>query len=232
MKSKLFFLLVLTIVLFSAISFAHAEIQRVRFYILGHFNNYQEWRMKRALRLWVDSADIKFEDMGNFVTVVDIRPPKNKKLRIRKILKQLKDTRMRGEHSKGGHLLWRSEATVVAKPFRYEHWEWPDRYPREQPALWITDSGQKVLLTYSKESDKLQMRVNKKRKRAMARGARGNRPFFQKNYPDMIVKGDIVAFDGHYPVLAVKTFGDAEKGLPKKKAKKRRQGLSHWIPFF
>lgn len=233
MKSRWIFLFTITILLFAIISVS-AEIQSVRFHILGYFTNYQEQRMKRALRLWVDEEDIEFKDVGNFVTVVEIKPKKHKALRLYKILKQLKDTRMRGEHSQGGHLVWRTEATAVGQVYRHQHWFHRHRYPREQPALWVTDTGQTILMEYSAKADELQMMVNDKINREMVRRMPGETPVFPLDYPDVIVNGVVAAFDGHYPVLSVKEFGDAKKGLPKKKVteKKKRHGLLRWIPFF
>ncbi len=197
--------------------------------ILDHLDSYQQWRVKRALRLWVDENDIRFEDAGTFVTVVEIRPPKNKKLRLYKILKRLKDQRLTGGYASAGPLLWRTEVLAVGKVFRNEQFVQRYRYPRERPALWMSDTEEMFLFEQAPKVDELQMMVNDKINREMVRG---QRPFFAKDYPDVIVKGNIPAFDGHYPVLVLKEFGDAKTGLPKKKAKKQKQGLRRWIPFF
>lgn len=233
MKPRWIFLLTIIIFLFAIISVS-AEIQSVRFYILGYFTNYQEQRMKRALRPWVDEKYIEFKDAGNFVTIVEIKLPKHQSLRLYKILKQLKDTRLRGEHAEDGHLLWRTEATAVGQVYRHQHWFNRYRYPREQPALWVADTGQTFLMEYSAEADELQMMVNDKINREMVRRMPGEEPVFPLDYPDVIVNGVVAAFDGHYPVLVLKEFGDAEKGLPEKKVteKKKKHGLLRWIPFF
>jgi hypothetical protein len=232
-KSRWIFPLTITILLFAIIS-ASAEIQSVKFHILGYFTNYQEQRVKHALSPWVDEEEIEFKDMGNFVTVVEIKPKKHRALKLYRILKQLKDTRLRGERAEGGHLLWRTEATAVGQVYRHQHWFHRFRYPREQPALWVADRGQAFLMEYSKEADDLQMMVTDEINREMVRRMPGEEPIFPLDYPDVIVNGVVASFDGHYPVLVVKEFGDAKEGLPEKKAprEKKRSGLLRWIPFF
>jgi len=232
MKSRWIFLLTIIIFLFAVIS-ASAEIQSIRFHILGYFTNYQEQRVKHALSPWVDEEEIEFKDMGGFVTVVEIKPKKHRALKLYRILKQLKDTRLRGEHAEDGHLLWRTEATAAGQIYRQQHWFHRFRYPRQQPALWVGDTGQAFLMEYSKEADDLQMMVNDKTNREMIRRMSREEPAFPLDYPEVIVDGVVAAFDGHHPLLVVKEFGDAEKGLPKKKTpkKKKRRGLLHWLPF-
>ncbi|MFQ6041333.1 MAG: hypothetical protein ACE5PV_10795 [Candidatus Poribacteria bacterium] len=233
MKSRWIFLLTIALLLLTVIPVS-AEIQSVRFHILGHFTNYQEQRVKHALSPWIDEKYIEFKDMGDFVTIVEIKPPEHQALKLYRILKQLKDTRLRGEYSQGGHLLWRTEATAVGQVYRHQHGFYRFRYPREQPALWVADTGQTFLMEYSKEADELQMMVNDKINREMIRKMPGEEPIFPLDYPDVIVNGVVSAFDGHYPVLVVKEFGDAEKGLPRKKTseKRKRHGLLRWLPFF
>ena len=227
MKPIRVLLIAISIFLCTIIS-AQAGVKSLQFYILGHLDGYQRWRVKRALRLWVDEKDIRFEDAGNFVTVVEIQPPQGQKLRLYKILKRLKDNRLTGGYASDGHLLWRTEVTAVGKVFRREQFE-RYRYASERPALWISDTKQIFLFEQAPKVDELQTMVSDKINSGVARG---QRPFFSKHYPDVIVKGNIPAFDGHHPVLVLKEFRDAKRELPKKKAKKQKQGLRRWIPFF
>ena len=222
-------LLVAMSIFLCAIISAQAEVKSLRFYILDYLDSHQKLRIKRALHLWVDEDDIRFEDAGNFLTVVEIQPPQNKKLRIYKILKQLKDQRLTGRYASDGHLLSRTEVVAVGKVFRHEKYFHRFRYPLERPALWASDTEQMFLFEQSPKVDELQMMVNDKINREMVKG---QEPFFAKDYPDVIVKGNIPAFDGHSPVIVLKEFGDPKTGLPKKKAKKQKRGLRRWIPFF
>jgi len=59
----------------------------------------------------------------------------------------------------------------------------------------------------------------------------GIKPRFHKDYPEIVVKGNLHLRGKHRPVLVVKDFALAEDGLPKKKPKKQRQGWEQWIPF-
>jgi len=226
--STRFKLLALAIVcILATVSAAQAEIQSVRIYIFGHFNNYQAWRMKRALRLWISPEDISFKDAGGFVTVVEIKPPKNKKVRFNRIMKRLKDTRFLGSVT-SGHLVWRKEAVAIGKLYRYQNRNRRYRY-RERPALWVTDAEQIILLARSKKVDDLQLMVLDKTGKELPRA--GRKPIFRKNYPDIIVKGNLHSTGKYRPVLVVKKFALAEDGLPKGKPKKQRQGWEQWIPF-
>ncbi len=228
MTSTRFKLLALAIVgMLATVSVAQAEIQSVRLHIFGYFNNYQVWRMKRALRLWISPEDISFKDAGSFVTVVEIKPPKNKKMRFNRIINRLKDTRLLGSVT-SGHLVWRKEAVAVGKLYRYQNWRRRRRY-RERPALWVTDAEQIILLARSKKVDDLQLKVLDKTGRELPRA--GRKPTFRKDYPDIIVKGNLHSTGKHRPVLVVKQFAFAEDGLPKEKPKKQRQGWEQWIPF-
>ena len=211
----------------AAVSIAQAEIQNVRFYILGYFNSCQVWRMKNALSLWISPEDISIKDAGGFWTVVEIKPSENKKVRFNKIMKRLKDTRILG-NATSGHLVWRKEAVVVGKLYRYQDWRRQHRY-RSRPALWVTDAKQIIYLARSRKVDDLQLAVLDRINGQIPRA--GVKPRFHKDYPDIIVKGNLHLTGKHRPVLAVKEFALAGEGLPKEEPKKQRQGWEQWIPF-
>ena len=206
-------LLILSVFLFSGFTNSgHAEVESIQIHLFGFVNSDDARQIRRLLKPWANPEDVSFhapvDKKGlkrHFTTIVEVTPRRGKNpynegrtFDIYDIIRQLNDQRFRGSQSGGQAWVAKSEATVTGNI--YAHPGFSRSYIRNVPfwRRWRADTSeinhamvvspdQKVVFSSGDKFDELIQEANQ--------GAQG-----------VEVKGQIVGFDGVYPVISVRDF--------------------------
>ena len=203
-----------TIFLLSGISTQSvAELQTLKIEITDVVSHADAIQIRRLLTPWADAKDVTFytpvDKNGKkrlFTTVVEVKPRKGVSKYSRThtfdaydIMRQLKDTRYRGRHGLGQVRLLKTEATITGTMFAHPGWSrgnlrdvpgwarWRPHNSEIHHALNAGNNGQKFVFKTSPEFDQLRIDATK-----------GNN--------EVEVQGEIVGFDGPYPIVKVHTY--------------------------
>jgi hypothetical protein len=208
-----FSLLILSMFLFASFTnSSHAEVESVQVHLFGVVNNDDARQIRRLLKPWANPEDVSFyapvDKNGlkrHFTTIVEVTPRRGKNpyneartFDIYDIIRQLSDQRFRGSQTGGRAWVTKSEATVTGNI--YAHPGFSRSYIRNVPfwRRWRADTSeinhamvvspdQKVVFSGDDKFDELIQEANQ--------GVNG-----------VEVKGQIVGFDGVYPVISVRDF--------------------------
>ncbi len=191
---------------------SHAEVESIQIHLFGFVNGDDARQIRRLLKPWADPENVSFyspvDKKGrerHFTTIVEVTPRRGKNpynegrtFDIYNITRQLNDQRFRG--SQIGSRAWvaKSEATVTGN--LYAHPGFSRSYIRNVP-FWrhwrantseinhamVVGRDQKVVFSDSDKFDELIQEAGK--------GVQG-----------VEAKGQIVGFDGPYPVISVRDF--------------------------
>ena len=206
-------LLILSMFLFAGFTnSSHAEVESVKIHLFGFVNGDDARQIRRLLKPWANPEDVSFyapvDKKGrkrHFTTIVEVTPRRGKNpynegrtFDIYDIIRQLNDQRFRGSQSGGKAWVTKSEATVTGNI--YAHPGFSRSYIRNVPfwRRWRADTSeinhamvvspdQKVVFSDGDKFDELIQEANQ--------GVNG-----------VEVKGQIVGFDGVYPVISVRDF--------------------------
>ena len=215
MLSKKFYLnlLILSGLLFAGFTKSnYAEVESIQIHLFGFVNNDDARQIRRLLKPWADPENVSFstpvDKKGrerHFTTIVEVIPRRGKNpynegrtFDIYDITRQLNDQRFRG--SQVGSQTWvaKSEATITGN--LYAHPGFSRSYIRNVPfwRRWRADTSeinhamvvgwdQKAVFSSNDKFDELIQEANQ--------GVNG-----------VEVKGQVVGFDGVYPVISVRDF--------------------------
>ena len=208
----------LNLLILSALLFAgftnpnHAEVESIQIHLFGFVNNDDARQIRRLLKPWADPENVNFSAAvdkngreRHFTTIVEVTPRRGKNpynegrtFDIYDITRQLNDQRFRG--SQVGSQAWvaKSEATITGN--LYAHPGFSRSYIRNVPfwRRWRADTSeinhamvvgwdQKAVFSGNDKFDELIQEANQ--------GVSG-----------VEVKGQVVGFDGVYPVISVRDF--------------------------
>ena len=208
----------LNLLILSALLFAgftnptHAEVESLQIHLFGFVNNDDARQIRRLLKPWADPENVTFSAAvdkngreRHFTTIVEVTPRRGKNpynegrtFDIYDITRQLNDQRFRG--SQAGSQAWvaKSEATITGN--LYAHPGFSRSYIRNVPfwRRWRADTSeinhamvvgwdQKAVFSGNDKFDELIQEANQ--------GVSG-----------VEVKGQVVGFDGVYPVISVRDF--------------------------
>ena len=206
-------LLILSVLLFAGFTKPnHAEVESIQIHLFGFVNNDDARQIRRLLKPWADPENVSFsvpvDKKGrerHFTTIVKVIPRRGKNpynegrtFDIYDITRQLNDQRFRG--SRVGSQAWvaKSEATITGN--LYAHPGFSRSYIRNVPfwRRWRADTSeinhamvvgwdQKAVFSSNDKFDELIQEANQ--------GVNG-----------VEVKGQVVGFDGVYPVISVRDF--------------------------
>ena len=206
-------LLILSMFLFASFTnSSHAEVESIQIHLFGFVNGDDARQIRRLLKPWANPEDVSFyapvDKNGikrHFTTIVEVTPRRGKNpynegrtFDIYDIIRQLNDQRFRGSQTGGRAWVTKSEATVTGNI--YAHPGFSRSYIRNVPfwRRWRADTSeinhamvvspdQKVVFSGDDKFDELIQEANQ--------GVNG-----------VEVKGQIVGFDGVYPVISVRDF--------------------------
>ena len=206
-------LLILSMFLFASFTnSSHAEVESIQIHLFGFVNGDDARQIRRLLKPWANPEDVSFyapvDKNGlkrHFTTIVEVTPRRGKNpynegrtFDIYDIIRQLSDQRFRGSQTGGRAWVTKSEATVTGNI--YAHPGFSRSYIRNVPfwRRWRADTSeinhamvvspdQKVVFSGDDKFDELIQEANQ--------GVNG-----------VEVKGQIVGFDGVYPVISVRDF--------------------------
>ncbi|CAI8041970.1 hypothetical protein GBAR_LOCUS23299 [Geodia barretti] len=206
-------LLILSMFLFAGFTnSSHAEVESIQIHLFGFVNGDDARQIRRLLKPWANPEDVSFyapvDKNGlkrHFTTIVEVTPRRGKNpynegrtFDIYDIIRQLSDQRFRGSQTGGRAWVTKSEATVTGNI--YAHPGFSRSYIRNVPfwRRWRADTSeinhamvvspdQKVVFSGDDKFDELIQEANQ--------GVNG-----------VEVKGQIVGFDGVYPVISVRDF--------------------------
>ncbi len=206
-------LLILSMFLFASFTnSSHAEVESIQIHLFGFVNGDDARQIRRLLKPWANPEDVSFyapvDKNGlkrHFTTIVEVTPRRGKNpynegrtFDIYDIIRQLSDQRFRGSQTGGRAWVTKSEATVTGNI--YAHPGFSRSYIRNVPfwRRWRADTSeinhamvvspdQKVVFSSDDKFDELIQEANQ--------GVNG-----------VEVKGQIVGFDGVYPVISVRDF--------------------------
>ena len=190
-----------------------AELQTLKIEITDVVNHADAIQIRRLLTPWADAKDITFHTPVDkngkerlFTTVVEVKPRQGDSKYSRThtfdaydIMRQLKDSRYRGRHGLGQVRLLKTEATITGRLFAHPGWSrgnlrdvpgwarWRPHISEIHHALNAGNNGQKFVFKTSPEFDQLRIDATK-----------GNN--------EVEVQGEIVGFDGPYPIVKVHTY--------------------------
>lgn len=206
-------LLILSVLLFAGFTKPnHAEVESIQIHLFGFVNNDDARQIRRLLKPWADPENVSFsapvDKKGrerHFTTIVEVIPRRGKNpynegrtFDIYDITRQLNDQRFRG--SQVGSQTWvaKSEATITGN--LYAHPGFSRSYIRNVPfwRRWRADTSeinhamvvgwdQKAVFSSNDKFDELIQEANQ--------GVNG-----------VEIKGQVVGFDGVYPVISVRDF--------------------------
>ena len=181
-----------------------AEVEKLRVQIFGTVSNYDAQQIRRLLSPWVDAQNVNFvkavDEHGResqFTTVVEITP-RREEVDIDDIVRQLKDQRFRGRPSVSRPWVVKVDVTVTGALFTHAGWSrssvrnvpswrrWRPETSELKHALNLGGMRQKMVFSESEGFDQLRQKAGK-----------GDRI--------VEIQGQIVGFDGPYPILSVKT---------------------------
>ena len=215
MLPRTFHLSLLILCMFLFASFTNssdAEVESIKVHLFGFVNGNDAQQIRRLLKPWADPEDVNFyapvDKKGrkrHFTTIVEVTPRRGKNpynegrtFDAYDIIRQLSDQRFRGSQSGSQAWVTKSEATVSGNI--YAHPGFSRSYIRNVPfwRRWRADTSeinhamvvspdQKVVFSNGDKFDELIQETNQ--------GVNG-----------VEVKGQIVGFDGVYPVIAVRDF--------------------------
>ena len=207
-------LLILSIFLLAGFtSPSNAEVESIQIHLFGFVNSDDARQIRRLLRPWADAEDVSFyapvDKKGrkrHFTTVVEVTPRRGKNpyneghtFDMYDIVRQLNDQRFRGSQIGGRAWVAKSEVTITGN--LYAHPGFSRSYIRNVPfwRRWRADTSavnhamvagsweEKVVFSDSDKFDEL-----------IQEAGRGDQA--------VEVKGQIVGFDGPYPVISVRDF--------------------------
>ena len=190
-----------------------AELKTLKIEITDVISHADAIKIRRLLTPWADAKDVTFHTpVGKngkeklFSTVVEIKPRKGiskysetHTFDVYDIMRQLKDSRYRGRHGLGQVRLLKTEATIRGTMFAHHGFtrssireiprraRWGPRTSEIHHALNAGNGNQKFVFKASPIFDQLRNDA-----------ARGNN--------DVEVQGEIVGFDGPYPIVKVHSY--------------------------
>lgn len=190
-----------------------AELETLKIEITDVVSNADAMKLRRLLSPWAEAKDITFHTPVDkngrkrlFSTVVKIKPRKGiskysetHAFDVYDIMRQLKDSRYRGRHGLGQVRLLKTEATIRGTMFAHfgltrssirdipRRAQWRPQNSEIHHALNAGNGNQKFVFKSSPEFDQLRNDA-----------AKGN--------SDVEVQGEIVGFDGPYPIVKVKSY--------------------------
>ncbi len=190
-----------------------AELKTLKIEITDVISHADAIQIRRLLTPWVDAKDITFHTPVDkngkkrlFTTVVEVKPrqgvskySRTHTFDVYDIMRQLRDTRYRGRHGLGQVRLLKTEATITGTMFAHHGWtrsslrdvpEWARLRPQTSEihhALNAGNGNQKFVFKPSPVFDQLRNDA-----------ARGNN--------EVEVQGEIVGFDGPYPIIKVQSY--------------------------
>ena len=206
-------LLILFVFLFAGFTNpGHAEVETIQIHLFGFVNSDDARQIRRLLKPWANPEDVSFSTpvdkkglKRHFTTIVEVTPRRGKNpynegrtFDIYDIIRQLNDQRFRGSQIGGRAWVAKSEATVTGNI--YAHPGFSRSYIRNVPfwRRWRADTSeinhamvvspdQKVVFASGDKFDELVQEAN-------------------QGVNSVEVKGQIVGFDGVYPVISVRDF--------------------------
>ena len=190
-----------------------AELQTLKIEITDVVSHADAIQIRRLLTPWADAKDVTFHTPVDkngkkrlFTTVVEVKPRQGVSKYSRThtfdaydIMRQLRDTRYRGRHGLGQVRLLKTEATITGTLFAHPGWSrgnlrdvpgwarWRPHTSEIHHALNAGNNGQKFVFKTSPEFDQLRIDTTK-----------GNN--------EVEVQGEIIGFDGPYPIVKVHTY--------------------------
>ncbi len=190
-----------------------AELQTLKIEITDVVSHADAIQIRRLLTPWADAKDITFHTPVDkngkdrlFTTVVEIKPRQGVSKYSRThtfdaydIMRQLTDTRYRGRHGLGQVRILKTEATITGRMFahpgftrssirdipRWAHWR--PHTSEIRHALNAGNGNQKFVFKTSPEFDQL-------------------RNDAARNNNEVEVQGQIIGFDGPYPIVKVHSY--------------------------
>ena len=215
MKRAHFYCLTLVVVLlFVGISMVSmAEVAVLNIEIAGVVSNADARQIRRLLEPWADADDITFEipvDKNGrkriFSTLVKIKPrqgvseySETHTFDVYDIMRQLNDTRFRGRHGLGFSRVLKTETKIRGDLFA--HPGFARSYLRNVPAWrrWRSDTSNiHHAMTAGNEGQKFVFSTNPEFDQLRIDAANNDKP--------VQVQGEIIGFDGPYPIVSVRKY--------------------------
>ena len=211
--SRIIYVTLFLFLLSSISTLSFAEIRSLKIEISDVVSFADALKIRRLLAPWAEAKDITFHTPVDkngkkrlFSTVVEVIPRRGVSkysethhFDVYDIMRQLKDSRYRGRHGLGQVRLIKTEATVRGTMFAHHGftrgnirdipgWARHRPYTSEiQHAIRTSKDDQKFVFSASKEFDQL-------------------RHDAVNNNSEVEIQGEIVGFDGAYPILKVRTY--------------------------
>jgi hypothetical protein len=198
-----------------------AEVKTLKIEISDYVSNADAIKIRRLLAPWADAKDITFHTpvdkngrKRHFTTVVEIIPRRGiskysntHTFDVYDITRQLKDSRYRGRHGLGQVRLLKTEATVQGTMFAYPGFtrgsirdipiwaRWRPHTSEIHHAIKTGSDDQKFVFSASPEFDQMRNDV------------------VNNNNDEVEIQGEIVGFDGVYPILNVRSYKVGPRAL-------------------
>ncbi|MCZ6677502.1 MAG: hypothetical protein O7E52_09645 [Candidatus Poribacteria bacterium] len=192
---------------------SNAEIKTLQIHLFGFVNNDDARQIRRLLKPWANPEDVSFHApvdkhgrVRHFTTVVEVIPRRGSNkyseshtFDVYDIMRQLNDQRFRGSQIGGRAWVVKTEATVTGDLYAYPGWS--RSYIRNVP-FWrrwrANTSAVNHAMVAGRWDQKMVFRDSEKFDQLRQEAGQDNRA--------VEVKGQIVGFDGPYPVMSVRGF--------------------------
>ena len=213
-RAHFYCLTVVVVLLFVGISMVSmAEVAALNIEISGVVSNADARQIRRLLAPWANAEDITFEipvDKNGrkrlFTTLVKIKPrqgvskySETRTFDVYDITRQLNDSRFRGRHGLGSSRVLKSEADIRGDLFA--HPGFARSYLRNVPSWrrWRPDTSNiHHAMTAGSEEQKFVFSTNPEFDQLRIDAADNDKP--------VQVQGDIIGFDGPYPIISVRKY--------------------------
>ena len=222
------FVVVLLFVGISMVSMAEVAVLKIE--ISDVVSNADARQIRRLLEPWADAKDINFEipvdKKGRkriFSTLVKIKPrqgvseySETHTFDVYDIMRQLNDSRFRGRHGIGFSRVLKTEAKIRGELFA--HPGFARSYLRNVPAWrrWRPDTSNiHHAMTAGNEEQKFVFSTNPEFDQLRIDAANNDKP--------VQVQGEIIGFDGPYPIVSVRKY-DVGYHLKEKASEKKTEG--------
>ena len=212
-RLKSHFGILLTICLITGLTaFSNAEIESLKFELLGVVNSDDERQIRRRLEPWAEADGVTFhtpiDKNGRerlFSTLIKVKPRTDDKfseshtLDTYQILQQLKDQRFRGRQAGSQPWIVKSEAKIKGELFA--HPGWARSYIRNVP-FWRHWRAQTSVINHAMLAGTWEQKVVFSHNDLFDR----LRHDAAETDQEVEVEGVVAGFDGPYPVVSIRSY--------------------------